>query len=38
MPATTPVGTYTIQVNVRSAGSTVELDASKRIVNYQITP
>jgi hypothetical protein len=37
MPNTTSIGTYTIQVNIRSAGSTVEQDASARVVNYRIT-
>jgi hypothetical protein len=36
MPGTTPPGLYTIQVNVRSAGSSVEKDAQMRITNYQI--
>jgi len=38
MPITTPAGLYTIQVNVRAAGSTVESDAVARIVNYLLTP
>jgi len=37
LPDSTPTGLYTIQVNVRSAGSSVESDALARIVNYQIT-
>jgi len=38
MPVTTPTGLYTIQVNARGAGSTVESDAIARVSNYQIVP
>jgi hypothetical protein len=38
MSSTTSVGFYTVQVNVRSTGSTVAQDATARITNYQILP
>jgi len=37
MPATTPIGLYTVQVNVRGAGSSTEADQTARIVNYRVT-
>jgi len=37
LPVNTPVGTYTVQVNARGTGRSVEYDAQARVDNYQIT-